>query len=212
MANNVASKFSDGQNSLGQIKKIEQSSQKLLDSLTASSQSASNIGKIPYYSTGARSYVRIGGKAVGVAQDIKWNVSYQSTPIYTIDSNFPWDIDIGSCSISATLNNFFDPTKGPEADNLLPIMKSSVHMPIVELQVLDASGTSLFFARGMFVSVSGNVAKGSISTISANFTGIAYQHYTSQSFNAYSGAISGKVAAFTEALKGLTSGSSGGIL
>lgn len=193
------------------LKKIEDSSKKILDALTPNAQNPTNIGRIPYYSTGARSFIRIGGKPIGVAQSITWDTKYQTTPINTIDSPFAWDLDIGQAMITANLSQIIDPGAGPEASNLFAIMASAVHQPLVEIQVLDASGTSLFWAKGMFIGVSGNVGRGSLSTLASQFIGLGYQHYVQQNFKAYDGTGSA-LQGFANGLKSLVSGVSGGIL
>ena len=153
-------------------------------------------GKIPYYVTGSRCLIKLAGQQLAVCQDFRWNVSYNATPIQTIDTPFPWDIDIGQVNIQATLNRIFNPTKGPEAEGLFPIMAAAVHQPMVELQVLygvkptTGSNTetvwlTLFFARGMFVGISSNATLGQIGQLSANFVGVAYQHYVAQNFTPY---------------------------
>jgi hypothetical protein len=147
-------------------------------------QSKTNDGT-PFWSSGARSLIKIGGKPVGVCQNISWQVAYVGTPIHTIDSAHAWDIDVGQVNINASLSRIIDPIRGPESDSLFAIMQSAIHQPLVELQVLDALGTCLFFARGMFISVNGNIAIGQLGQMSAQFTGIAYQHYVSQEFQPY---------------------------
>lgn len=182
----------------------------LNDSLNPFSELNKTIGQLPFYGTGARSLIKIGGRPIGVCQDFRWQVQYTPTPIHTIDTVQPWDIDVGPMAINANLSRIMDPTKGPEVDNLLPIMSSAVHQPMVELQVLDKLGTSLFFARGMFLSVSGNVARGALSTFSATFTGIAYQHYVGQSFKPYN-SIAGGLTGLVNGLGGLASDLTGGL-
>lgn len=167
-------------------------------------------GLIPYYSTGARSLLKIGGKPIAVCSDIRWTVNYSPSVLHTIDTVFGWDINIGPCTITASLSTFMDPTKGPEVDHLLPIMASAVHAPLVEMQVLDATGTSLFFSRGMFLEVSPSIAHGQLSNISAKFIGLAYQHYVSQAFKPYSAV--GKIAGLANSLRDLASSVSGGLL
>lgn len=167
--------------------------------------------RIPFYSTGARALLKVGGKAIGVCQSFKWSVSYNATPIQTIDTPHAWDIDVGVVSISANMSQIMDPTKGPEHDGLFHIMNAAVHQPMVELQVLDKSGTSIFFARGMFTSVSGGVQVGAMSTWNAGFVGVAYQHYVSQQFKPYN-SIAGALGNLVDELGGLASDLSGGFL
>lgn len=193
------------------IGKIEQQSQSLIDKLNPFSSLDKEKGRIPYWSTGARSFIRLGGRPVGICTDFRWQIAYTATPIQTIDSPHPWDIDIGQITINATLNNIIDPTAGPEATGMFHIMQSAVHQPMVELQVLDALGTSIFFARGMFTQVNGSIARGQVSTISAGFTGVAYQHYVTQQFKPYQG-VAGGLSGLIGGLKGLASTASGGLL
>jgi hypothetical protein len=168
-------------------------------------------GQLPFYQTGARAFIKIGGKPFAVCQDIRWQIAYSPNPIHTIDTLQPWDIDVGPMSVNASLTRIMDPTKGPEVDHLIPIMSSAAHQPYVELQVLDRLGTSLFFARGMFLSVSGNISKGAVSTLSAQFTGVAYQHYVSQSFKPYN-SVAGGLQGLANSVTGLVSTPTGGLL
>jgi hypothetical protein len=168
-------------------------------------------GKVPFYQSGARAYIKIGGKPIAVAQSIKWSISFQGTPIHTIDTVQPWDISVGSQTVSATLSQILDPTKGPEVDLLLPTMSSAIHHPYTEIQVLDALGTSLFFAKGMFLAVNGDISMGRLSSISAQFFGVFYQNYVGQAFKPYN-SIAGGLSGLANSLGGLTSTLGGGLL
>lgn len=193
-----------------ELNKVEAVSEELTKKLDPNSSDKSSIGKIPFYSTGARALIRIGGKPVGVCTDIRWQISYVATPINTIDTPHAWDVDIGQNTINATLTNIFDPTGGPEAYGMFANMQSAVHQPLVELQVLDYLGTSLFFARGVFNQVSGQISKGAVSTFTAQFVGTAYQHYVAQAFKPYG--VTGLLSNGLGKLKKLASTYSGGIL
>jgi hypothetical protein len=193
------------------VTNTEENIQEAMDNLNPFAEEASQIGQIPFFNTGARALIKMGGKAIAVAQDIRWQVSYVATPINTIDSAHAWDIDIGAATVNASLTRIVDPTKGPEVDFLFHTMRSSVHQPLVEIQVLDRGlDTSLFFARGMFTQVSGNIARGAMSTFSAHFTGIAYQHYVAQAFQPYE-SIAGSASAAVDGLQNLASDFSGGL-
>ena len=189
----------------------EAGAQKLIDGMNPYSNYAAQIGTIPFFQTGARAFIKLGGRPLTVVQDIKWKVSYAATPIQTVDSLFPWDIDIGAATIHAFLTSVMDPTKGPEADGLFTVMKAAEHQPLIELQVLDYLGTSLFFARGMFTEVGGSVARGAVSSWNAQFIGVAYQHYVSQSFKPYN-TVAGAATKALDSLKNLASDVSGGLL
>lgn len=204
----IPSKFESPTKALGRLQEQADNLSNLLNPFNSNSNEK---GQLPFYGSGARSFIKIGGRAIAVCQDFRWTVSYQPNPIYSIDTVIPWDIDVGPMTVNASLTQIVDPTKGPEVDFLLPIMASAVHQPMVELQVLDKLGTTLFFARGMFNSVSGGVARGALSTLSAQFTGIAYQHYVAQQFKPYNGIASG-MSGLVNGLSNLASDFSGGVL
>lgn len=201
----TAAKFGPPPGYLGKIQDTADQINKALDPFSGLDP------KLPFYQTGARAFIKMGGKPLAVCQDFKWTVSYVAQPIHTIDTVQPWDIDVGPMTVTASLTEIMDPTKGPEVDHLIPIMSSAVHQPMVELQVMDAIGTSLFFARGMFLSVSGNISRGGMSTLSAQFTGISYQHYVAQSFKPYN-SIAGGISGLANGLAGLTSAATGGLV
>lgn len=193
---------------------IENQSQKLvdaLDPLNTLNKSVNGTGKLPFWGSGARSFIRVGGKPVAVATEFRWQVAYSGTAIHTVDTPFPWDIDIGQVAITAVLSKFMDPTKGPESEALFATMAAAVHQPFVEMQVLDALGTSLFFARGIFTGTSGSVARGALNNFSMNFQGVAYQHYVSQFFKPYD-SVGGALTGFVGGLKNLASTATGGLL
>jgi hypothetical protein len=189
---------------------IEKKLETINDQLNPFSAEAKNIGKKPFYSTGARALVRVAGKPVGVCTSISWNVQYNAEPINTIDTPHAWDIDIGQVRITANLSKFMDPTGGLEAEAMAHIMPAAIHQPMVEMQVLDGFGTSLFFARGVFATMSGNISRGQISTFSASFVGTVYQHYVSQTFKPYS--VAAKVSGALNNLTNLAGNLTGGLL
>lgn len=170
-----------------------------------------NPGNTPYYSSGGRTLIKLGGSPLGIAQSFTWKVSYSGQTINTIDASEAWDIDVGRLNISGTLTNIIDPTKGPETDLLFATMRSAVHQPLVEIQALDASGTSVFFAKGMFISIDGNIGRGQLSNLSAGFLGTFYQNYSSQAFTPYN-SVAGMADKISKNLKGLVSDISGGFL
>ena len=126
-------------------------------------------GQFPFYNSGGRTLVRVGGEQLLVAQGLRWNVTYQGNEIRTIDTVHPWDISVGPAQISAMLEMRIDPTSAPEASGLLPIMQAAVHQPMVEIQALDKIGTTIFFSRGMFLGISGGVRVGELSSYTASF-------------------------------------------
>lgn len=192
-----------------ELNAVEQNVQNAADFLDPASDVQ---GDKPFYSTGARALMRLGGKPLGVAQRCKWMISYNATPINTIDSAHPWDIDVGQARVMADLNQIIDPTKGAEADGLFHTMKSAIHQPMVELQILDRQlGTQYFFARGMFTQISGSIGSQEIGQWQVRFVGVAYQHYVAQNFEPYDG-IGGAASTLVDGLQNIASDFTGGIL
>lgn len=197
----------------GAIAQIEDNAAALNDKLNpfANAQDGEN-GQIPFYVTGGRALIRIGGKPMGVAQRVRWNIAYNTTPIATIDAAHPWDIDVGQVSVTAELAQVMDPTKGPEHDALFHIMQAAIHQPMVEMQILDRGfGTQYFFTRGMFTEINGNVGTQAIGGWQAKFIGVSYQHYVNQQFKPYTG-VAGAAGALIDGLQNIASDLSGGIL
>lgn len=155
----------------------------------AARENARGTALFPTYSTGARSYIRVGGKPVAVAMDFRWQISSSASEIRTIDTNLPWDLVPNQITISASLSKFVDPSKSLEGEGLFHTIQSMIHQPYVEMQALDASGHSIFFARGMFTGMNGNIARGQLSTWGANFQGVAYQHNVFQEFRPYNDSL-----------------------
>jgi hypothetical protein len=143
-------------------------------------------GIYPKYSSGARSYIRVAGTPIAVCQSFSWRIVSETTEIKTIDTNLPWDISFNQIGITATLNELVDPRGSLESEGLFHTFQSFIHQPFVEMQVLDATGSSLFFARGSFCGMSGSIRTGQLSNFSVDFKGVAYQHNVFQSFRPYS--------------------------
>ncbi len=195
----------------GTLAEFERRASEISDHWDPFSQQKQQKGKMPFYNTGARSLIRIGGVNRTVANRIRWSISYAAVPIHTLDSPFAWDIDVGQVKIHASLDEFMSPVEGPEANAMFAIMKAAVHQPMVEMQVLDGFGTAIFFAKGMFVEVNGDVAVGRVSSWSAKFIGTQYQHYVSQNFRPYD-SIAGAASNLVNGLRNLASDVSGGII
>lgn len=213
MANQLAARFRQG--ALDDPNTKEKSDGQIAENnrpFVQGSEDSKLPGLLPFHGTGARAFIKVGGRPVGVTQNISWDISYTGTPIHTVDSVFPWDIDVGMVSIRASLTQIMDPTKGPEADGLFHVMQSAVHQPMVEMQVMDTHlNTSYFYAKGMFLKVSGNIARGAMSSWNAEFMGVAYQHYVAQTFKPYD-SVSGALGEILEEAAELAGVISGGIL
>ena len=185
---------------------IDQANGNLPASGFGSQADPNDTGAVPFYSSGARTLIRVGGQPLGVAQSIRWSVAYNATPITTIDTPHPWDIDIGQVRIFAELSQIMDPTKGPEHDAMFAIMQAAVHQPLVDIQVMDRGfGTQIFTSRGMFTEVNGNLAVGDLGKWQVRFVGLIYQHYVDQKFKPYS-AIAGAAGLLINGLADLASG------
>jgi hypothetical protein len=141
--------------------------------------------RYPSFSSGSRTFIQVGGKNIAVALEFSYSITAETEEIRTIDSSFPWDIAINQVKITGTMRKIVDPESSFEAEGLFHTMQSIVHQPYVEILVQDANGYAQFFARGMFTSVQSAFVKGQLTTRSANFVGVAYQHWAYQEFTPY---------------------------
>lgn len=183
---------------------------KALQAVIPSGQ-ATQKGLFPKYSSGARSYVRVAGTPIGVAQSFNWRITADTSEIRTIDTNLPWDLVFNQIAITANLSQFVDPSGALEAQGLFHTIQSFIHQPYVEMQVLDAAGSSLFFARGSFTTMNGSIRAGQLSNFSVDFKGVAYQHNVYQTFKPYSN-LGGAVGAALKGISGLIGKVGGGFL
>ena len=162
-------------------------------------------GMLPYYSSGARALIKIAGRPIAVARRVRWSVTYSASPIHTVDSAHAVDIDVGQSQVQASLERFLDPNSSGETDYLFHTMQSVIHQPLVELQIIDRNGKSLFYAKGMFISMSGGTASNEMSSMSVSFLGIGYKNYVQQSFKPYDGPATSAAGAFMNGLTSLQS-------
>ncbi len=184
----------------------------LLDNTLDKAAVAKELGKgsrkFPRYNSGARALIRVAGKPLAVALSFRWQVMSQGTEVRTIDTNLPWDIAPNQIGITGSLSQLIDPLSSMEAQALYSTVQAMIHQPFVELQVLDYLGTNLFFTRGMFLGLSGDINHGQLSTFSVNFQGVTYQHNVFQEFTPYSplGDLLESVSSAFSALKSVSGG------
>jgi len=185
--------------------KLEQLSNQL-NNLQNTVNGDNSHGQFPTYSSGARAYVRVAGIPITVAQSFTWRVVAETK---TCDANTAWDIAINQISITANLSELIDPSGSLGSQALFFTIQSAIHQPMVELQVQDAIGSSLFFSRGMFIGMNGSIRIGALSTYSVDFKGIAWQDNIAQAFKPYSNL---GVSKSLKSAKNFVSNISGGFL
>lgn len=160
--------------------------------------------RYPQFSTGARTFIQVGGKPLTMAMEFNYSVTAEVEEIRTIDTSFPWDISVGQVKVSGTLKKIVHPETSAEAEGLFHTMQSIIHQPYVEILVQDADGSAPFFARGMFTAIQAGFARGQITVQSVTFTGVAYQHWAHQDFIPYSDG--GILGGLLSGVKNFTSG------
>lgn len=141
--------------------------------------------KFPNMSSGSRSYIQVAGKPLALCMDFNYQITAETEEIRTIDTNLPWDVSIGQIRISATLRKFVHPDTSFEKEGLFHTMQSFIHQPFIEILVQDVNGNAQFYTKGMFTSVQGQFSRGNLTVRSANFVGVAYQHWVFQEFTPY---------------------------
>ena len=140
----------------------------------------------PLYSTGARSFITVNGRPVAVCMSMSYSIRIDAEEVRTIDSHLPWDIHVNQISISATLRRLVNPEKSQESDGLFHTIQSALHSPMVEMLVQDASGTTLFFTRGIFNGRDAQMSLGQMTINTLSFQGSLYQGNVAQKFKPYS--------------------------
>jgi hypothetical protein len=148
-------------------------------------QKKTSNGLFPSLSSGGRTYITVAGIPVAVCLDFSYAVVMDQEEVRTIDNQLPVDINIGQIKINGKLSRFVDPDGSLEQKGLFHTMQASLHQPIVEILVQDANGNSMFFCKGMFVSMDARYSLGQLSVNSVNFVGIQYQHWAYQEFVPY---------------------------
>lgn len=141
--------------------------------------------KFPQFSTGGRAYIIVSGKPLALAQRVAWRINTAHEEIRTCDTHMGWDVVPGQVSVSVSISEIVDPNIPAEVEGTWATMASLIHQPAVELEVFDKLGERMFFARGMFVSMSSGIAMGSMAERSLEFVGWAYASNVDQQFKPY---------------------------
>jgi hypothetical protein len=149
----------------------------------AAAKSGEKIPVLPEFATGARSVIYVNQKKVAAALDVSWSVNVESFDIRTIDSQLPWETIPGQISIEASLRRFIHPDRTAAGDHLFTIIQAALHTPVAALEVRDRLGNLLFFARGSFTSLQGQVSVGQMGTVSVKFQGYYWRQNDQQYFD-----------------------------
>lgn len=139
----------------------------------------------PLYNTGARAFITINNKPVAVCLSLSYSIQVDTDEVRTIDTHLPWDIHINQITVRGTLRRLVNPEGSQESDSLFHTIQSAIHAPIVEMLVQDASGTTLFFTKGMFHSIEGQIQLGQMTINNIGFKGTMYQNHVYQKFKPY---------------------------
>lgn len=139
----------------------------------------------PLYSSGARAFITINNAPVAVCLSLSYSIQIDTDEVRTIDTHLPWDIHVNQITVRGVLRRLVNPEKSQESDALFHTIQSAIHAPIVEMLVQDASGTTLFFTKGMFHAIDAQVQLGQMTINSIQFKGTMYQNNVYQKFDPY---------------------------
>lgn len=136
----------------------------------------------PEYGTGARSVIYINDQKIGAALDVSYSVNIEHTEIRTIDSQLPWELIPGQISIEASLRRIVHPDTTVTQEHLFTIITAALHTPYASIKIQDRLGNTLFYAKGSFVSLQGQVAVGQVNIESVRFQGYYWRQNDAQLF------------------------------
>jgi hypothetical protein len=137
----------------------------------------------PSYFTGARAIIWVNQKKVAAAMDVSWSVSIDTKELRTIDSYMPWELIPGQTKVSATLRQVMHPDRTVTSQGLFTIIGAVLHTPYATIEVRDKLGNPMFFAKGMFTDLEGNVGTGSLGIESVRFMGYYWRQNDIQDFD-----------------------------
>lgn len=180
----VSQKPTDWRNAkfLRGVRNLQQAADQLKNDLQ---DRTDQFAKTPQFVVGGRAYIMVSGKPLALAQRCTWRTSVSADEIRTVDTHMSWDIAVGQTSIQVSLSELVDPNSPAETEGTWATMASLIHQPAIELEIFDKMGERIFFARGMFTSMSCGIGNGSLAERSLEFLGIAYAHNVDQSFKPY---------------------------
>lgn len=141
------------------------------------------LPKFPEYFTGARAIIWVNQKKVAAAMDVSWSVSIDTKELRTIDSYMPWELIPGQTKVTATLRQVMHPDRTVTSQGLFTIIGAVLHTPYASIEVRDKLGNPMFFAKGMFTDLEGNVGTGSLGIESVRFMGYYWRQNDQQNFD-----------------------------
>lgn len=136
----------------------------------------------PEFSTGARSIIYVNDQRVAAALDVSYNVSIEHTELRTIDSQLPWELMPGQITVEATLKRIVHPNSTVTQDHLFTIIQAALHTPYAGLKIQDKLGNVLFYAKGSFTSLQGQIAIGQANIETVRFQGYYWRQNDAQAF------------------------------
>jgi hypothetical protein len=136
----------------------------------------------PQFVSGARAKLTVNGKTIGAALEVSYTISANMTELRTIDQFLPWEIVPGQVSIKANLRRIVDPNRSLAGDSLFSTLQSYLHQPYAALEIRDKLGNLIFYAKGMFTDVQGNIQNGQLGIEGASFVGYYWRENVKQEY------------------------------
>jgi hypothetical protein len=136
----------------------------------------------PEYATGARSIIYINDQRVAAALDVSYSVNIETNDIRTIDAQLPWELVPGQISVEANLRRIVHPSVTMTSEHLFTTITAALHTPYASLKIQDKLGNLLFYAKGSFTSLQGQVAVGQTNIESVRFQGYYWRQNDAQLF------------------------------
>ena len=143
----------------------------------ASNLNVFSIKPIAKYLSGARCTLKVGGRIVGFAFSISWNIDTKVTDILTIDNYMPHELAPTRIDVSGSISGFRIPGSGPGILNMQSDVLNFLHQPYMEIEVRDSQTDETIFLtkRAMITNRQEAIKTNSLAELTLQFKAIGFR-------------------------------------
>ena len=115
--------------------------------------------------------------------EVSWSVAIDYEEVRTIDSYMPWELVPGQAKVKMSMRRIITPDRSLAGDGLFTTITSVLHTPYASVELRDRLGNLVFFAKGSFTDIQGQVANGQMGVASLSFIGYYWRENVKQEFD-----------------------------
>jgi hypothetical protein len=143
----------------------------------ASNLNVFSIKPIAKYLSGARCTLKVGGRIVGFAFSISWNIDTKVTDILTIDNYLPHELVPTRIDVSGSISGFRIPGSGPGMLSMQSDVLNFLHQPYVEIEVRDSQTDEIIFMtkKAMITNRQEAIKTNSLAELTLQFKAIGFR-------------------------------------